>query len=78
MTKSKVSTPHLPFGVRPLPTFHISASEASGLTAKTSPLQIGYFCNFLDYFERSDITPSPSKGRFSNTPFVDERLSIEI
>ena len=66
MTKSKVSTPHLPFGL------------ASGLTAKTSPLQIGYFCNFLDYFERSDITPSPSKGRFSNTPFVDERLSIEI
>nr|DAN70765.1 MAG TPA: hypothetical protein [Caudoviricetes sp.] len=41
-------------------------------------MQIGYFCNFLDYFERSDITPSPSKGRFSNTPFVDERLSIEI
>ena len=77
MTKSKVSTPHLPFG---LGRYQLSVypSEASGLTAKTSPLQIGYFCNFLDYFERSDITPSPSKGRFSNTPFVDERLSIEI
>lgn len=78
MTKSKVSTPHLPFWLGRYQLSVYPASEASGLTAKTSPLQIGYFCNFLDYFERSDITPSPSKGRFSNTPFVDERLSIEI
>ena len=70
MTKSKVSTPHLPF-------WYIR-ERSERPNCKNFHFEIGYFCNFLDYFERSDITPSPSKGRFSNTPFVDERLSIEI
>lgn len=57
--------------VRPLPTFSMTANEVSGLTAKTENLEKHKFRNFFDYFERSDITLLPSKGRFSKTPIAE-------